>query len=259
MVIAMSCTENWYHYLMVDIYSLITTTKNIKKIYLLLSTNDSKQIPYLDDIMNKYKIEIILVNIKDFLEEKINKITFNGNTPYTSFCFSKILLSNFVREDKVLYIDTDAIVRKDISNVWKYDISNYYVAGVKDIGIEERGNLDELNYSGKYINSGFVLFNLKKIREDGIEDKWFDVISNRKLRFPDQDAINLVCANKILYLPQMYNVCYGVTQYIANYDLAKVFHFAGIKEDWVVNFYMSEEWYDAEEKFYNEFGWEKNK
>lgn len=38
-----------------------------------------------------------------------------------------------------------------------------------------------------------------------------------------------------------------------NERLVKVYHFAGPKKYWVVDRYYGEEWYDAEEKFYNEF------
>ena len=50
----------------------------------------------------------------------------------------------------------------------------------------------------------------------------------------------------------MYNVCDDVTMDIENKDLAKIYHFAGIKEDWVVNLRYPEEWYNVEEKLMKE-------
>ena len=63
----------------------------------------------------------------------------------------------------------------------------------------------------------------------------------------------MVCTHKELYLPSMYNVSDDVTLDVMNKNLAKVYHYAGLKEDWVVNRYFAEEYYDAEENFYNEF------
>ena len=63
----------------------------------------------------------------------------------------------------------------------------------------------------------------------------------------------MVCCKKELYLPSMYNVCEDVTQEVVNKDLAKVYHYAGIKDNWVADRLYAEEYYDAEEKFYNEF------
>lgn len=263
LIIAMSCTKDWYHYLMVDIYSLLECTKNVKKIYLLTETDDIEEVPYLKEIIQKYNIEFKLVNLHNYLIKNLSRSCPNRNTIFTDFAFGRLLLPDIIEEDKALYIDTDAIVRKDISNVWKYDISNYYVAGVKDYGVLEDNILSTYGIKGKYINSGFVLFNLKKIREEKVKEKWFYLINEKKLIYPDQDALNIVCQHNEMYLPSMYNSCeYGggrITMEPVNKELTKVYHYAGLKEHWVVDRLYGEEWYDAEEKFYNEFGWYKYK
>ena len=159
-----------------------------------------------------------------------------------------------VKDEKILYIDTDAIVLKDISNVWRYDISDYYLAGVLDIGAYNVGVCQALSITGKYVNSGFILLNLKKIREDKIQEKWFDVINNNELKYPDQDAINIICQHKELYLPSMYNYAVGSTRDVLFLDKIRVFHYTGPKTDWVADRLFAELWYDVEEKFKDEFG-----
>lgn len=261
MVVAMSCTSDWYHYLMVDVYSLLDCTKNVKKIYLLVETSNIDDVPYLADIINKYDVDVVLVNLSNYLLSNLSETSPNRDTIYSNFSFGRLLLPEIVEEDKVLYIDTDAIVRKDISNVWKYDISDYYAAGIKDYGIIADNIIERYGIEGKYINSGFVVFNLKKIREDDIMARWFDIINQMELVYPDQDALNIVCQHREIYLPSMYNSCeYAgdrITMEPLNRDLIKVYHYAGPKEHWVADRLYGEEWYDAEEKFYNEFGWYK--
>ena len=252
MIIALCCTETWYNHLVIVLYSLLESTKNIKKIYLLLETDDIYDVPYLDYLVNKYDVEFKLIKANKLIEKKFKKNGRNKDSFFTTFSFGKLILPEVVEEDKVLYLDTDIIVVKDISNIWNYDISDFYVAGVKDWGIEERGNTEDLGINGRYINSGVVLFNLEKMRMDNVEKKCFDLINKVELIFPDQDAINYVCTDNELYLPSMYNVCDDVTTDIMNKDLAKIYHFAGIKDDWVVNFLHAEEWYNIEEKFNKE-------
>lgn len=257
MIIAMSCTKDWYSYLVVDLYSLLKCTKNIKKIYLLIETDNIEDVPYLKEIIEYYNIEIKTINLNPLINKKLKKNCPNLNTVYSDFSFARLMLPDIVKEDKVLYIDSDAIVRKDISNVWNYDISNYYIAGVRDYGILSEGIIEKYNITGKYINSGFVIFNLKKIRKDKINDKWFNIINKEKLDYPDQDALNIVCQHKELYLPSMYNFSeceWGYnTLKVHNQDLIKVFHFAGPKKFWVTDRSYSEEWYDEYEKFYDDF------
>lgn len=263
MVIAMSCTKEWYHYLMVSIYSLLECTCTVKKIYLLVETCDVNDIPYLNEIIQKYNVEFILINIKEHLLENISDFSPNLNNRFTSFSFGRLILPDIVEEDKVLYMDTDLIVVKDISNVWKYDISDYYVAGVKDYGFIYDNVIERYGIKGKYINSGFVLFNLKKIREDNIKNRWFSLINQIKLSYPDQDALNIVCQYNELYLPSVYNSCeYNggrITLEPQIKSLIKVYHYTGPKENWVVDRLYGEIWYEIEEKFYNEFGWYKYK
>ena len=257
LIIAMSCTKDWYHYLMVDIYSLLESTKNVKKIYLLIETTNINNVPYLKVISQKYNIEFKLINLNEFLISNLSANSPNRDTIYSNFSFGRLLLPDIVEEDKVIYIDTDAIVRNDISNVWNYDISNCYVAGVKDYGIIADNIITKYGIKGKYINSGFVVFNLKKIREDKLKEKWFMLINKVKLVYPDQDALNIVCQHSEMYLPSIYNSCeYAgdrITMEPVNKSLIKVYHYAGPKEYWVVDRLYGEEWYDAEEKFYNEF------
>lgn len=262
LIIAMSCTKDWYHYLMVDIYSLLECTKNVKKIYLLIETTNINDVPYLKQIIEKYNVEFKLINLNEYLEKNLSLSSPNRDTIYSNFSFGRLLLTDIVEEDKAIYIDTDAIVRKDISNVWKYDISNYYAAGVRDYGIIADNIINIYGIKGKYINSGFVVFNLKKIREDNVKQRWFTLINGRKLVYPDQDALNIVCQHSEIYLPSMYNSCeYAgdrITMETMNKSLIKIYHYAGPKEYWVTDRLYGEEWYDAEEHFYNEFGWRQD-
>lgn len=263
LIIAMSCNENWYHYLMVDVYSLLECTKNVKRIYLLIETNNIDDVPYLKEIVQKYNnVEFEIINLNEYLTKNLSENSPNRDTIYSNFSFGRLLLPDIVEEDKAIYIDTDAIVRKDISNIWKYDISNYYAAGVRDYGIIADNIINIYGIAGKYINSGFVVFNLKKIREDNIKEKWFKLINEMKLIYPDQDALNIVCQHSEKYIPSMYNSCeYAgdrITMEPVNKELIKVYHYAGPKEYWVADRLYGEEWYDAEEHFYNEFGWNKD-
>lgn len=252
MVVAMSCNKKWYKYLLVDIYSLLKFTKDVEKIYLLVETDNIKDIDYLDRIKKFFDVELVLIDFNKICCNYLSNNSPNKHTKFTEFCFARLVLADVVEEDKVLYLDTDTIVRGDISHLWDIDITDYYVAGVKDYGVIDCDYLQKYDYKGKYINSGVVLFNLKKMRKDGIVQKLFDLINSVELYFSDQDAINFVCENYILYIPSMYNFAYHVTLEVLNRDLVKVYHYAGDKSDWVVDRFYAEEWYDSEELFFND-------
>jgi len=74
-----------------------------------------------------------------------------------------------------------------------------------------------------------VLFNLKFIRENKIDDKWFSILNNIKLPLPDQDAINLACDGYIKYLDTIYN--FGNINYknIPPIEDVKIYHMLNYK------------------------------
>lgn len=252
MVVAMSCNSKWYYYLVVNIYSLLKSNSKIKKIYLLVETEDINDIKYLSNVRDKFNVEFVLINFNKHCNKYLEDDCPNANTIYSNFCFSRLMLADFVEEDYVLYLDTDAIVINDISHLWDYDLDGYYLLGCRDYGVESHNYLKNLELKGKYVNSGVVLFNLKLIRKEKLIKKWFSLINSQKLLYPDQDALNIICTEKEIYIPSMYNYSHGVTKQVISRDLIKIIHYAGPKDPWVADKWNAEIWYDAEEKFYKE-------
>ena len=249
----MSCNKEWYNYLVVDLYSLLKFNKNVKKIYLLVETENIEDIMYLKDFSDKFNVEFKLIDFNKYCDRYLEMKSPNRGTIYSDFCFSRLILPDLVCEDKVIYLDTDAIVRRDISRLWYLDVNDYYVIGVKDYGVMCDNYLKSLNLTGKYINSGVVVFNLRKIRDDNCVQKWFNIINNVELRYPDQDALNIVCTDYEMYVPSMYNFIHNATREVINKNLVKIYHYAGDKSNWLADKFYAEEWYDSEEMFYNEF------
>ena len=254
MVVAMACTENWYHYSAVNIYSLLKTTKEVQKIYLLLETDNINDIPELKKVVEKYPVELKIINFNNIFDSLVEKRNVNRNTIFSNFTFARLALPSIVEENKILYIDTDAIVLKNIYNMWRIDIEKYYLAGCKDIRAFDYGVKKRINIEEKYVNAGIIIMNLKKMREDNIQKKCFNIINEKKLLFPDQDALNIVCQDKILYIPSMYNFAPGTTSNVICREQIRIIHYTDYKKYWLVDKPYSELWYDVEEKFYDEFG-----
>lgn len=106
--------------------------------------------------------------------------------------------------DKVLYVDSDILVLHDLHSIFNTDITGKYLAAVKDPSwFFQNMHVVELNldYRGFYFNSGVMLMNLKKIREDNLLAKLEDYTNNNFRTYMDQDALNVVVENDVLLLP----------------------------------------------------------
>ena len=108
---------------------------------------------------------------------------------------------------KVLYLDGDTLIQDDLLELYNIDIKGKYAAVVKDI-LSERNprHLKFLNYKNRYyFNSGMMLLNLTKIRKDNLVTKLIDYRLNGKNHFMDQDALNVVFQENVVYVSSKYN------------------------------------------------------
>ena len=147
---------------------------------------------------NNFNVIIIEIDDRDLSKYKIENIT---ATPTSMIKFN---LSNiFEKLNKIIYLDGDTIVNSDLIDLYDNDITNYYAAAVKDCN----ALVLNLNNTNKYhyFNSGVMLLNLKKMRENNMEEKLVDYRKNGYNRLMDQDALNSCFNGNVLLIPFEYN------------------------------------------------------
>jgi len=129
-----------------------------------------------------------------------------SGTIITTAAYYRISLSSILPNvDKIIYSDSDMINFKDLSKLYNMQFKDgIYFIGPLD-HLYHRKELEKKKiYIDKYINSGLLLMNLKAIREDKIENKLKDFISNNFLNHHEQTAINAVCNNNTQILSYKY-------------------------------------------------------
>ena len=137
-------------------------------------------------------------------------------------CLMKTAMTEiFPDKDKVLILDCDTIVEKDISPMWEFDIDYYGACRQYDDG---RNGRFTQNY---YFNAGVLMCNLKKLR-DGTEAEIRRRLNEKEYTYPEQDSINEVCRDHITIFPSRYNHCQFT---LLDYEIA-IRHFAAFG-DWV--------------------------
>ena len=122
----------------------------------------------------------------------------------------------FTDVDKILYLDSDTLICRDIAELYNTDISDYVIGGVRDLapindkyhpqGIIVKNFSEKYLNNGPYINSGVLLINLKKMAE--YEHLMFE--TKIPLFYPDQDLLNAAFVGKIKILPLKYNLAPGL-------------------------------------------------
>ncbi len=100
--------------------------------------------------------------------------------------FKFLLADIFPDLDKILYIDSDTFIRKDLSELYNTDIHKYYLAAVKKAEPEQDQRFNifkkwELVNIYTY-NCGVLLLNLEKIRKDNIIKKLIKAKNDDQIR-----------------------------------------------------------------------------
>lgn len=142
-------------------------------------------------------------------------------TYYRALLFSEL----FAEYEKILYLDSDITVRENIASLYRIDITEYAGAVVKDYTMDAKMLFGiPIDYQGKrytaqsyisdilklsdfdsYFNAGVILFNLKKCRELWKYEEVLHVLGERNYYLQDQDALNILMENHLLYLNTEWN------------------------------------------------------
>ena len=113
--------------------------------------------------------------------------------------------------NKVIYLDSDTIILKDLSNLYELNfMGKIFLASMLTFDNE---------YNNFTINSGILLLNLKKMRNMKIEEHVLTLLNNNftDLQFHDQAIINLLYKKYIGFLSPEFNRFKTIKNYLEKY------------------------------------------
>jgi lipopolysaccharide biosynthesis glycosyltransferase len=110
---------------------------------------------------------------------------------------------------RLLYLDVDTNVTDRLDPLWDVALDGCYLAAVTNVVMEyHRHHLPQGIELADYFNSGVLMFNLAAMRAGGFSEALLDIVRRRgaELRWPDQDALNLLAASSRVPLHPRWNV-----------------------------------------------------
>ena len=139
-------------------------------------------------------------------------------TSYPFTTYLRIFIERIVPAgtQKVLFLDVDMLLLRDISELYHTDLAGHTIAAVQDSRILTFGNEwgGIRNYAAlglpaetKYFNAGMMLINLPEWVAQGISQKVMATLHEhiKIASYADQYGLNIVLANKWLPLDERWN------------------------------------------------------
>lgn len=211
-------------------------------VHVLQKSLSAKSREYLTELSGKYDNIIIFYDVD---ESKLQGVQFRKKRPLSMAAYYRLLLSSVLPDniDKVLYLDCDIIIVRDIEEIFNIEIDDYALAASIDTfpycqqhRLQLHMEADERTFC-----SGIMLVNLKYWREHNVEPDLLEYAKRHRevVYLHDQDVLNYKFkkhwfllppkwnrgANTIKPIPDNYCKDYDIKDYIYN---PMLYHFASI-------------------------------
>lgn len=200
----------------VSMESLLATARDTTQItvYCMVAPNTEGR-PEIENIIKSHKSGAGLVWRE--ISATDNPFQNYEYSRWSPVIFYRCIAHRFFTDiDKLLYLDSDTLICRDVSELFDTDLTDYVLGGVRDMapvndkfhpqGIFVKKFSEKYLNNGPYINSGVLLLNLEKMRE--YENLLFE--TKIPLYYPDQDLLNAAFVGKIKILPLKYNLAPGI-------------------------------------------------
>jgi lipopolysaccharide biosynthesis glycosyltransferase len=201
----------------------------------MLHTADDVKINLLHDELSRDNLSLV----KSFAStagERVQLHTLSDKLPsisgshITNFALARLLaIPSF--PGRVLYLDGDTLIRRDLTPLLRYDLQEAAVGaalcpthlswwyksrsrlrpGYKRNSAVTSQRLSQLGFSTleHYVNSGVMLVDVDRLNVLKLTDDFRDTEKAASYRWHDQDHINVVCHDNIHILDSTYNSIWG--------------------------------------------------
>ncbi len=260
--VCLSSNQRYLPYLVTTIQSLIENASDSNNydiciLYQEMSLEDQNLIKQLQ----KKNILIRFVNVKPYfasLPDIFQTKSYHSINTYNRF-FIPLIFKNY---DKLLYLDCDLVVKRDVAKLYETELDNNSLAAViRDRGLCLLSNVSDfwrkyvrevigLDNVKQYFNAGVLLMNVRQMVREDILSQLLETLEKRvgSLRLNDQDVMNIVFKGRTSFLDVRWNVESSITLHVNDWmqkmaasDLFEyltsrgdpwIVHYCGHKKPW---------------------------
>ncbi len=215
---------------------------------------------------NKITEDFSANNVKvSFLNvgRQVSGYTLEAKEHITTETFYRFLILDFFREyPKVVYLDCDMVICRDIAELYYTEMGDSLIAAVRDADFAGQCNKKDSDMQQyckevlkmedpfQYFQAGVLVINVPEIRKLTTVHELFRMADTGIYRFSDQDILNVICKDQIHYLDMAWNLItdcdhfrwqqvikhapyYILDAYEAARNNPYIIHYAGFLKPWM--------------------------
>ena len=150
-----------------------------------INTNDFLT---LKNVVCEHGMEIELMRIDD---DVFNHLVISNHFQKSNYY--RLLIPRLIDNDTVLYLDCDIVVNGPIKDLLDINLGNNLISAVENPGFTRHTQL-KMSPEARYFNSGVMLINNKKWKEDKVSERVISFVAENPdvVEFVDQCGLNAV-------------------------------------------------------------------
>lgn len=233
-----ACDDNFVKYTIVSIRSMMEhASKDERYVIHIMNTDICQEMKEILFSMENDRFQIRFDDVSDYLKSIHQKLPIRDYYSKTTY-FRMFIAEMFPEYDKAIYIDSDTIVLGDISELYHHELGDNYVGAATDqvmIQVDTYGTYVEKVIGidrHHFFNAGVLLINCRQFREHSVLNQFIELLHMYNFVVTqDEDYLNLICKDKVLWLPQQWNtevfgeIAYGEEEF-------QILHFIMVSKPW---------------------------
>lgn len=271
--IVFNCDNNFVKYFAVTLQSILDSSSNSFNYDIIVLQTDisetNKKI-LKNMIANKKNFSVRFFNMSDY--EQVYSISeFTTLRHVKTAAYYRLFIPKiFSAYSKIIYLDSDLIVKQDPAKLFEIDLKGSACAAVSDLCLSLVKESEEICFPGiynyaknvlnftnwqNYFNSGVMVYDIQKILSKGYFEKFIRIAKVNNQFFHDQNVLNSVLQNDVFLLEDLWNVqingtsSYFSLQYILNPEDGKILHFCSPQKPWnTPDIFCTTYWWDYAKK-----------
>lgn len=235
--------ENYCLGVAISITSLIINNNIDFRFHVFTNNTSAEYEKRISLLAERYSSEIIIYFTDINFFKQLPSTEVWSSAMYLRFLGLDVLSSEY---ERALYLDADVMCKGSIALLKEISFDNCIAAVIIDIISPQKksGNIFPENI--RYFNSGVMLVNLKQWRLEKVTERSLNMLTDanigEKIKYPDQDVLNIILHKHTKILPRKYNTIYSLKSELADSTHIKfknvigedtaLIHYTGITKPW---------------------------
>ncbi len=233
-----ACDDNFVKYTIVSLTSIMEHAKEDAEYEIhILHTDISDKMQDVMLAMQNEKFHIQFDDVTDYLTSVSDRLPVRDYYSKTTY-YRLFIAEMFPEYNKVIYIDSDTVVFSDIAELFAYDTGDCYLGACREqVMVQEDvfGTYVERVLGidrNRFFNAGILLINCEQFRKNNVLQQFALLLQEYNFVVTqDEDYLNLICKDRVLWLPQKWNVEMYGTLPVKEEEIC-IIHYIMVSKPW---------------------------